>query len=98
MRKHKYHFTTDGHYTTTVGERVLSEGAFVLNPDRTPKTVDFKSTAGALSGRTLRCIYEVKDDDLRFCFFVSGSERPTEFTSGPSTGQVLMVYKRVNGK
>ena len=51
-----------------------------------------------LPGQTLYCIYERKGDELRLCYALFGTDRPTEFTSGPGSRHILMTYRRTGDK
>jgi len=42
-----------------------------------------------------RAIYELKGDTLKMCWSEKAPEsRPTEFASGPCSGQTVVVFKR----
>lgn len=71
------------------GNRV--EATFRLNPDTAPKSVDFRygPTGDAFQG-----IYELRGDDLRLCWDVTGRRRPTEFAAKKNDSQVLWTLKR----
>jgi uncharacterized protein (TIGR03067 family) len=66
-----------------------------LDPAQKPKAVDFKFSDGLLAGETMLSIYELKGDDLKFCFPSESRQRPTSFDSRAGTaGQWLLVLKR----
>jgi uncharacterized protein (TIGR03067 family) len=45
---------------------------------------------------TLRCIYELKGDTLRICSARTTADvRPTDFTAGPGSNRVYIVYRRL---
>jgi uncharacterized protein (TIGR03067 family) len=45
---------------------------------------------------TLRCIYELKGDTLRICLAQTSADvRPTDFTAGPGSNRVYVVYRRL---
>jgi uncharacterized protein (TIGR03067 family) len=45
---------------------------------------------------TLRCIYELKGDTLRICSAQTSADvRPTDFTAGPGSKRVYVVYRRL---
>lgn len=45
---------------------------------------------------TLRCIYELKGDTLRICSAQTSADvRPTDFTVGPGSNRVYVVYRRL---
>jgi uncharacterized protein (TIGR03067 family) len=95
VREHTFTFAADGTYSTAAGDKLLSIGSYALDPQKTPKTVDFKSTSGALSGQTLYGLYDLTGDELKFCYCVTGSDRPSTISAESGSGHVLMIYKRV---
>jgi uncharacterized protein (TIGR03067 family) len=68
------------------------EVAFVLNPTLSPKTIDLAGAANTGS----KGIYMRDGDNLLICLGGPGSQiRPTEFTSLPGSGRVLLTLQRV---
>src|SRR5688572_16792524 len=66
-----------------------------LDPTQKPKAVDFQFSEGLLAGETLLSIYELKGDDLKFCFASESRQRPKTFNSREGiAGQWLLVLKR----
>ena len=66
-----------------------------MDPTQKPTAVDFKFSEGMLTGETMRAIYELKGDDLKFCFPSESRQRPKNFDSREGTGgQWLLVLKR----
>lgn len=81
------------HYTvTTAGGK--DEGTVRLFPDKSPKAMDIIGTKGPNQGKTFLAIYELKGDQLKVCYDLSGSERPKEFESKPGSRTFLAVYER----
>ena len=68
------------------------KGTYRIDPNRTPKTVDWTDTIGEDAGKTLLAIYSFNGDRLVFCAAYPGLPRPTEFRTRP--GQVLRVLQR----
>jgi uncharacterized protein (TIGR03067 family) len=64
-----------------------------IDPSKKPKHSDATFTEGELTAKTLG-IYEVDGDNMKICYGLPGKDRPTEFSSKPGSGQVLIVYKR----
>jgi uncharacterized protein (TIGR03067 family) len=66
-----------------------------LNPTVKPKAVDFSVIVGLATGETLPAIYEIKGNDLKFCFPDESKQRPKNFSSteGPG-GRLLLILKR----
>ena len=83
----------DDKYTVTVGEGI-DQGTVKLNPAASPKELDITGTDGPNKGRTILAIYERDGDTLRICYDLSGSNRPSEFSSRPGSQLFLVTYKR----
>jgi uncharacterized protein (TIGR03067 family) len=77
------------------GAKLLAEGDYALDPDKTPKTLDTTATNTEIKGKTYRCIYELTGDQLKMCWSQPGQERPKEFMSKPGSGHNFAIYKRV---
>jgi len=73
------------------------EARFKLDPAKKPKTINFvgKKTADTSLG-----IYLLEGDDLKLCWNVNDTERPTEFSKVGKVGQELRlaVLKREKKK
>ena len=83
----------DDNYLVTVGKDP-DEGKCKIDPTKTPKTIDVTGVKGPNQGKTFLAIYELKGDDLRVCYDLSGKQRPTEFKSAEGTQLFLVTYKR----
>ena len=83
----------DGKYTVEVGGR-NDEGTVTCDPARSPKAMDIKGTNGPNKGKTFLVIYELKGDDLRVCYDLSGKSRPTEFATKANTQLFLVTYRK----
>ena len=83
----------DDKYTVWVGEQ-SDEGTVERNPGKSPKTMDIKGTKGPNKGKTFLTIYELKGDELKVCYDLSGKARPTEFATKPDTQLFLVTYRR----
>jgi len=74
------------------------KGTFKLDASQTPKRIDMtieEGQEGDVKGKSLAGIYELKDDELKWCFVPpDGGERPTSFTSQSGTSQILATLKR----
>ena len=78
---------------TPPGRITPREVAFVLNPTTAPRTIDL---AGAQNTGT-KGIYMRDGDSLLMCLGGPGSSiRPTEFTSPPGSGRILLTFQRVS--
>jgi uncharacterized protein (TIGR03067 family) len=70
-------------------------GTFTLEPAKKPKTIDMTPGEGPNKGMARHGIYELEGDILRVCYAAYGKARPTTFTSGPDSGVVLVIYRRL---
>lgn len=82
-----------GKYTLTLDTQV-DEGTCTNDPKKSPRTLDIKGTKGPNEGRTILAIYEIKGDEMRVCYDMSGKARPTEFSAKKGSGQFLVTYRR----
>jgi uncharacterized protein (TIGR03067 family) len=66
---------------------------FKVNPAKSPKELDVTWTEGPHAGSTVKCVYELKEDEFTFrAGDRSGSgDRPKSLTEG---GQILFVFKK----
>ena len=85
-------FTGDEFVVTLSDGSTPIKGTYVIDPTRSPKTVDWKDTIGEDAGKTLLAIYSLDENRLMFCAAYPGLERPTGFSTRP--GQVLRVFQR----
>ena len=84
----------DDKYTVQVGDQ-SDEGTVKRDPSKSPSTMDIMGTKGPNKGKTFLVIYELKGDELRVCYDLSGKSRPTEFATKPATSLFLVTYRRV---
>jgi uncharacterized protein (TIGR03067 family) len=74
----------------------ILEATIKLDPTKKPKAVDAAiSLGGAYKGKTRLGIYEIEDDQVKFCMAQPGKERPESFTTRPGSGDSLGIWKRV---
>jgi uncharacterized protein (TIGR03067 family) len=76
------------------GGKVIAEGTVRLDPTKRPRMIDITFTAGPNKGKTVLGIYESEGGTLRLCHARPGDDRPTAFSTRPTSGQVLIVYQR----
>jgi serpin B len=77
------------------------EATITLDPDKKPKAMDLKVTAGPgvndlgpkATGKTLEAIYALAGDELRLCWDESTLKRPAEFKSTKG-GPYVMTFQR----
>jgi uncharacterized protein (TIGR03067 family) len=82
-----------GKYVAKVGD-VSDEGTLKLDAAKKPATMDITGTDGPNKGKTFLAIYELKGDDLKICYDLSGKMRPTEFKTKKDSQLMLAIYKR----
>jgi len=96
VAKRRLEIAADGSFTATTQDVAeTNTGQVVLHLGGIPHGLDLKTEKGPFAGKTVSAIYEFENDELRVCFPVFGTDRPTAFTSGPGSGHILTVYKRV---
>jgi uncharacterized protein (TIGR03067 family) len=83
----------DDQYTVEVGGN-KDEGTVKRDSSKSPKTMDITGTNGPNKGKTFLVIYELKGEELRVCYDLSGKSRPTEFATKPDTMLFLVTYRR----
>lgn len=61
----------------------------------TPHTMDITATAGPNKDKTIKAIFEIKDDELKICMPNRESkDRPTEIKPDTEAGHAVMTFKR----
>jgi len=93
-----------GHRLTFAGDtfvieregKTLYKGTFKTDPAKKPAHIDFIQTEGQDKGKTWRGIYLLEGDTLRTNDNAPdvSKPRPTQFTTKPDSGYVLVVFKR----
>jgi uncharacterized protein (TIGR03067 family) len=82
-------------YVFKMGNRVVVQGTFTINPSRKPKTMDCVPSSGSDKGKVQKSIYELRGDTMKECGALAGKNRPTEFAAGRGSGHILAIYKRM---
>jgi RNA polymerase sigma factor (sigma-70 family) len=88
LKECRYTFQGDK-YLLKRGNQTVEEGAFRIDPTKTPAAFDLKS---GNANELVPGIYEFDGETLKLCFPTSGKDRPTEFKGG--NGNALLVLKR----
>lgn len=83
----------DDKYTVHVAATV-DQGTVKIDAKKKPKSMDITGTDGPNKGKTFLAIYELTGDSLKVCYDLSGTARPTEFTTKADTQLFLVNYKR----
>ena len=70
------------------------KGTMKLDGSKAPKWLDLTGGDGSPhKGKTIPCLYEVKDGKLTVCYGLDYKTRPTAFTTAKGTRQMLATYK-----
>jgi uncharacterized protein (TIGR03067 family) len=84
---------TQGNVTTVyAGPNVMMQAEFTSDSSKSPKTIDYRNTAGSHRGKTQLGIYELADGILKIYIAAPGAERPQRFGAAPKDG-TLTVWK-----
>ena len=86
---------SDGTWAIRSDGKEFSSGTSNFEPMNKPKTLEFMPNVGVWSGNTLHGIYELGKNTRKMCFAPPGKERPTEFSSMPGSGHILITLERV---
>jgi uncharacterized protein (TIGR03067 family) len=84
-----------GTWNVRSGNKEISKGTSIFDPTKKPKTIDFTPTEGEAKGDHFLGIYQLSKNTRKLCFAPTGKGRPTEFSSTPGSGHVLVVFERV---
>ena len=84
----------DGSWSLRSDGREISQGTTVIDPLKTPSTIDFTPTSGGGKGNLHQGIYEVNENTRKLCFTPPGHARPNEFVSQLGTEQILVTFER----
>jgi len=94
-----------GHRLTFAGDtfviqrdgKMLYKGTFKADPAKKPAQIDFLQTEGDAKGKTWRGIYLLESDTLTTVDNAPDTKkpRPTQFTTKPDSGHVMLIFKRV---
>lgn len=82
-------------YTVKMNGQEIEEGMVKFNPDKKPKTIDFKITKGNDKGKNQMGIYTLEGDMLRICVTQPDKDdRPKEMAAKEGTEHILFALKR----
>jgi uncharacterized protein (TIGR03067 family) len=84
----------DGTWSIRVDDKEIAKGTSEIDPTQNPKTIDFTPSEGSERGKLFLGIYEIKGDSRKLCYAPTGRQRPSEFSSQPGSGHVLVVFER----
>lgn len=70
-------------------------GTSTIDPEASPKTIDFEITSDDGKGQLLLGIYELGERTRRLCLRSPGEWRPQEFAAGTGTRAIMMTFERL---
>ena len=85
----------DGTWSLRSEGKEISRGTSTFDPTVKPKTIDFTPAIGDAKDKLHLGIYELGEDVRKLCFAPAGKDRPTDFTSEPDSGHILVKFERV---
>src|SRR5262245_31610213 len=88
--------TVDDETTVYAGPQVMLKVKFTNDASKSPKTIDYVSTAGANKGKRQLGIYEFDRDLLRVCMAAPGSARPKKLESVRGGRATFTVWKKTS--
>jgi len=88
----------DGSWSLRDQGEERSKGTSTFDPTKNPKTIDFTTTIGDDKGKLCFGIYELGEKTRKLCIAPAGMERPTEFSSKPGSGHILVTLEREKAK
>lgn len=94
LEKTRSIYTADGKATVQRDGKTIIQATIKIDPTKKPKQSAASYTQGELKGKTVLAIYEIDGNTMRACYALPGQDRPTEFSSKPGSGHVLITYKR----
>ncbi len=86
---------SDGFVTTvTMGTMLYMKASFSIDPNKSPKTIDYEMTGGFSAGKKQLGIYKISGDTVTFCFGSPDKPRPLEFESKSGSGVTCTAWQR----
>jgi len=81
--------------TGTISGTMYWKLKFVIDPSKSPKTIDYAITGGPAAGSRQMGIYEIDGDTCKLCVGKLNGGRPKSFDAGPHSGDTASTWKRV---
>jgi uncharacterized protein (TIGR03067 family) len=81
-------------WTFHLGEEI-TQGKDTPHPDKNPKEIDSYYINGPQREKTVKGIYQIDGDTIKYCWADVGKDRPKEFATKADSGLTLLVLKRV---
>jgi uncharacterized protein (TIGR03067 family) len=88
----------DGAWSICDKEDEKSKGTSTVDPTKNPKAIDITPSIGGDKGMRYLGIYELGENSRKVCIAQPGKDRPTEFSSTPGSGHILVTFERVKTK
>ena len=88
----------DGTWSLHSEGKEISKGTSIIDPTKTPKTIDFEPSDGDEKDVQRLGIYELGENTRKFCFASPGAEWPTDFVSRPGSKIILVTLQRQKAK
>jgi uncharacterized protein (TIGR03067 family) len=85
-------------FEVTKNGKPFIKGALHLDPTQHPGVLDYYPTQGKVPEEPLRAVYELKDDEFRYCYVGPGRPRPGELSSRRGSERTLFTYRRLKPK
>jgi uncharacterized protein (TIGR03067 family) len=95
MRRNCKRVCKGNEVTVTNGDQVVLKAKIVIDPTKTPKTIDYEMTGGMTVGKKQLGLYELDGDTLKACFGAPDGPRPSDYESKPGQMRTSTVWKRV---
>jgi len=80
--------------TVTLGETLILQATFTVDPTKVPKTIDYKATDGPTKGKTHLGIYEFDGETVKYCFAAPDAERPSDFAGKSGSKHTVSIWQR----
>lgn len=95
LKGHQLTFSGD-RFTIRSKGKLLYRGTFLVDPSKTPATINFTHTRGEAKGKTWRGIYALEGDVLKICDNADdlAKGRPAALSTEPGSGRVLVNFRR----
>ncbi len=78
----------------TVKAESVDKGVVKVGKEGALQTLDILGKDGPNKGKTILCIYEIKDGNLIVMYDLSGKNRPTKFQTEKGKPQMLLTYQK----
>jgi uncharacterized protein (TIGR03067 family) len=94
MRKEMKRVCQGDEVTVTMKGQIFIHAKIIIDPSKTPKTIDYQMVGGFTKGKTQLGIYELEGDTFKASFAKPGEARPTDFLSKAGESRTVSVWKR----